>query len=137
MATFSDTWNSAYEIIPDGTEDVRLGDNRIRELKRDIRERLQIDHSWSGDGHDGEHEQITIRFGSVLPVPEALRGYLFANILGKLQYILTADEAQDVVTLETGTGLFTPTKITLSSTEPDSADDLDVGEIFIQYETES
>ena len=59
MATFSRTWNAAYEAQPADTEDVSLGATRIRNLKEDINERLSIDHSWDGDGDDGEHTKIT------------------------------------------------------------------------------
>lgn len=38
MATL--TWDAAYEALPSGSEAISLGDDRIRNLKRDIRERM-------------------------------------------------------------------------------------------------
>lgn len=37
----TDTWNSAFETSPAGEDDIGDGDNRIRELKRALRERIE------------------------------------------------------------------------------------------------
>jgi microcystin-dependent protein len=60
LTTFTRTWNPAYEATPDNSEDALLGAGRIRDLKFDIHERLDVDHSWAGDGNDGLHNQVTL-----------------------------------------------------------------------------
>lgn len=49
------TWNAAFENQPPGTESIRLGDDRIRELKIALRERLnremQFDPATASSGH--------------------------------------------------------------------------------------
>ncbi len=58
---FVNEWN---ETTPAGTETPRLGDNRIREFKSAIRERLEVEHYFYDDetGHTdvGQHKAITI-----------------------------------------------------------------------------
>jgi hypothetical protein len=49
------TWNAAFENQPPGTESIQLGDDRIRELKIALRERLnremQFDPGSASSGH--------------------------------------------------------------------------------------
>lgn len=40
----TDTWDASFEASPSGTDDVADGDNRIRELKRALRERKEKSH---------------------------------------------------------------------------------------------
>lgn len=58
---FTSTWNAAYEGLPPDSEQRSQGASRIRDLKRDIRERQEIDHSWAGDADDGKHKQATLK----------------------------------------------------------------------------
>lgn len=53
MATKSDTWN---ETTPPGTEDRRRGDNRIRDQKRDTRERVGEEHEFTATSGTGDIE---------------------------------------------------------------------------------
>jgi hypothetical protein len=46
MATISDTWNSAFEATPAGSDQFLVVDNRIREVKRAMRERITREHIW-------------------------------------------------------------------------------------------
>lgn len=57
---FVRTWNASYESIPGDTDPAKEGALRIRHLKIDIRERLDVDHSWAGDEHDGKHNKVTL-----------------------------------------------------------------------------
>lgn len=61
MTVFVNTWD---ETIPPGTESISLGDNRIREFKYAIRERLAEEHYFYQDetGHSdvGLHKKITL-----------------------------------------------------------------------------
>lgn len=38
------TWDAAYEAIPSNSEGLNLGDDRIRETKIDVRERVEVEH---------------------------------------------------------------------------------------------
>lgn len=57
---FNTPWNAAYEALPTDTEQESLGAGRIRDLKQEIRLRMQQDHSWNGDGNDGYHNKVTL-----------------------------------------------------------------------------
>ena len=60
MTTFTDTWNATFESVPaDVGEAISTGPARIRALKVAISERLEVDHSWAGDGDDGKHKWVT------------------------------------------------------------------------------
>lgn len=60
MTSFTDTWNAGYEAIPPDSENASQGAGRIRAERRDIRERLEVDHSWAGTADDGKHKFITL-----------------------------------------------------------------------------
>lgn len=51
------TWDSAYEAIPAGSEKRSLGDDRIRDLKEQIRRRVAVGHvaQHATNTHDGKH----------------------------------------------------------------------------------
>lgn len=57
---FSSTWNTAYEGLPPDSEQRSQGASRIRDFKRDVRERAEVDHSWAGDDDDGKHKQTSL-----------------------------------------------------------------------------
>lgn len=80
MTTFTRTWNTAYEAIPPNSEDARLGAQRIRELKNDIRERLDVDHSWIGDANDGYHNQVTLLALATDPNAATSVGTLYTKV---------------------------------------------------------
>src|SRR6266566_2688271 len=63
-ATFTQTWDTSYEGVPADNENISLGAARIRDLKAEIRQRMAVDHSWSGDGNDGKHQIIQMRVSS-------------------------------------------------------------------------
>ena len=50
MATFSAGWDSDFENIPKGSETPQRGDDRIRELKKAVRERVQQEHVFDPGG---------------------------------------------------------------------------------------
>ena len=52
---FAETWDATFESEPADSEGAKLGAQRIRNLKVDIRERMAIEHSWAGDANDGKH----------------------------------------------------------------------------------
>jgi hypothetical protein len=55
------TWDAAYELTPPNPQSVSQGAQRIRELKVDIRERLDLDHIMDDDDtNDGRHRVVTL-----------------------------------------------------------------------------
>jgi hypothetical protein len=54
MASFSRTWDETYENNPKGGSTIRSGDNDIRHLKVDIRERITREH-YMEDSETSEH----------------------------------------------------------------------------------
>ena len=61
MATPTVSWN---ENSPAGSDNINAGDNRIREMKTQIREVIDVDHDFpsSGQATDvGQHKQVTLQ----------------------------------------------------------------------------
>ncbi len=79
---FSRTWNAAYEAQPADTENISLGAGRIRDLKSDIQERLEIDHFHAGDAQDGEHKKLTLGAPIATPANVANKGFLYGKDVG-------------------------------------------------------
>ena len=68
---FAETWNDTFETTPAGTSSVAILDNRIRELKLNVRERLQVEHNFSthGGGSDtGTHKADVISLPGTIGV---------------------------------------------------------------------
>jgi hypothetical protein len=85
MAT--NVWN---ESTPPGSQDISLGDDRIRELKLDIRERGELEHRWNESAlRDGYHKRGSARceFGLESSRPATGRVVEAQNIdIGRLFY---------------------------------------------------
>lgn len=79
MTSFTNTWNASYESTPADSEDAALGASRIRELKSDVQERMEVDHSWAGDANDGAHKKLTMLEQGSNPTAAAGSGYLFTK----------------------------------------------------------
>ncbi|MBA3051881.1 hypothetical protein FP828_03580 [bacterium] len=68
---------------PAGTDDPSAGDDRIRELKAAIQERLAVDHYMPASGttfdnaDTGEHKKVTLRQQTSAPVPGTDKGALY------------------------------------------------------------
>lgn len=60
MTSFTRTWDAAYEALPANSQDARLGASRIREIKEDIRERMDVGHTWNGDANDGQYHRAPL-----------------------------------------------------------------------------
>ncbi len=75
------TWNTAYEAIPAVGDDARDGAQRIQDLKLDLSERLNLDHSWdpaaADDANDGYHEMVTLLEQSSAPAGKANAGRFY------------------------------------------------------------
>lgn len=60
MTVPSVSWN---ENSPAGSDNINLGDNRIREMKTQIREVIGVDHKFESSGQDadnGKHNKVTM-----------------------------------------------------------------------------
>lgn len=70
---FRTTWNTSYEATPPDSQAKSQGAQRIRELKQDIRERLEIDHIFGGmdDVDSGKHKQVTLKQLANAPATES------------------------------------------------------------------
>ena len=86
MTVFTRTWSSAYENLPAGSEDRRFGDDRMREIKADVRERLEVDHSLEGDADDGKHKKVTLLPQTATPTLETDDTALWADTDDKLYF---------------------------------------------------
>lgn len=107
MTTFTRTWDAAYETVPADSEDARLGAQRIRELKNDISERGEVDHSWAGDGNDGAHKKVTLIEQAGNPSTVANTGYLYTKDVSGITECYYMDSAGTVTQL-TSAGALNP-----------------------------
>lgn len=61
MSTPTVSWD---ETTPSGSENISLGDNRIQELKTQLREVISVDHEFANSGQTattGQHKQVTLQ----------------------------------------------------------------------------
>lgn len=72
------TWNASYESAPTDTENLSNGANRVRNLKRDIRERMELDHVMNETDSDGNHKKSTY-VETPDPAAEAGKIHLYAK----------------------------------------------------------
>lgn len=102
MTSFSRTWNAAYEAQPADTENISIGASRIRDLKTDIQERLEVDHFHAGDTDDGAHKKVD--FAAPLgadPANVANHGFLYTKDVSAKVELFWIDEDGNVVQLTT------------------------------------
>lgn len=79
----SRTWNAAYEASPPNAQDAAQGATRIRELKLDIRERLDLDHIMDEDDtDDGRHRQVCLVEQASDPGNLTNKGFLYTKDVG-------------------------------------------------------
>lgn len=87
------TWDSTYEAIPaDGDQASTLGDV-IRDLKRDIRERAEIDHDWDDTTNAGKHNQVTLQQLGAKPTSSANEGYVYQKNVGSVGELFYENES--------------------------------------------
>lgn len=48
-------WTTGFEATPSGSDSISLGDDRIRELKENIRNRMGMEHVWGPSTRDNGH----------------------------------------------------------------------------------
>ena len=101
------TWDSTFEASPADADDAKEGAGKIRDLKRDVRERLDLDHIMDDDDNDdGLHRQITFKapLGSD-PTTATNKGFLYTKDVSSVVELFWKDESGNVVQLTTGGAL--------------------------------
>lgn len=103
MTTFTRTWNTAYEALPPDSENASQGAQRIRNLRTDIRERLEVDHSYAGDTDDGAHKQVTfVDPLGAKPTQANDESYLYTKDVSATSELFYEDESGNEVQLTVG-----------------------------------
>ena len=96
--------------VPAGSEDPKLGDNRIRELARAVAEILNKDHyigvnGGSGTGYNedaaGEHNKVTLR-ATTKPTAVASKGFVYGKDVGGKIELFYEDEDGTEIQITTG-----------------------------------
>lgn len=97
--------------VPAGSEDPKLGDNRIRELAAAVAELLAVDHYMGDDGGAGagynedaagEHAKVTLRVGSA-PTSEANKGHIYAkDVSGKAELFYKDEDGDEIQITKAG-----------------------------------
>jgi len=91
--------------LPADPDDLSEGAERIRHVKSDVQERLEVDHRMAGDANDGEHKKLTMPALTAPGTPAAGKLYLYYD---------TADSALKVMRSD-GVAIF----LTNSTSQPD------------------
>ncbi len=87
------TWNATFETLPADSDDISDGASRIRDLKKAISERAEIDHNWNGGVDDGKHKQVT--FGAPLGTKPTLttdEGAIYTKTVSGISELFFEDE---------------------------------------------
>lgn len=91
------SWN---ESTPAGGDSINAGDNRIRELKTQIREVIDVDHDFpsSGSAADvGQHKKVTLQEQADLGTGATGKTYLGGQtVSGKPELVYTDEDDNDV-----------------------------------------
>lgn len=99
---FTRTWDAAYKALPADNEDASQGAQRIRHLKEDISERLEVDHSWAGDSNDGKHNQVTLIEQASDPANAANTGFTYTKDVGGVTELFYEDSSGNVTQITVG-----------------------------------
>ena len=106
---FSRNWDTSYETSPSSSGNISSGDDRIREMKTDIRERIDIDHYMDESGTQadhGEHRKVTFHEPLTSdPTPGTDKGALYIKDVNSKAELVFQDEDDNVVQLTSQGGL--------------------------------
>jgi hypothetical protein len=103
MSVPSTSWN---ESSPAGSDALNAGDNRIREMKTQIREVIDVDHKFASSGSDADngcHDQVTLLEKADLgtgAVGKTILGSQTVSAKGELVY--TDEDDTDIVLTKGG-----------------------------------
>jgi len=91
--------------VPAGSDDPKLGDNRIRELARAVAEILNKDHYIGADGGSGtgynedaagEHNKVTLR-ATTKPTAVASKGFVYGkDVSGKIELFYEDEDGTEI-----------------------------------------
>lgn len=99
MTVFTRTWDAAYEAIPADVDNASEGAARIRNLKSDIQERMEVDHHHAGDTDDGAHKKITLKTPIADPSNVANTGFLYLKDVSAKVELHWQDEDGNILVL--------------------------------------
>lgn len=94
MTVFTRTWNGAYEASPANTQAAAQGAQRIRELKIDIRERMEVDHIYgTGSVDEGAHNFVHLKEQGSAPGGAADYGVMYSKDVSGVTELFYKDSA--------------------------------------------
>ena len=103
---YTTTWDAANEAAPANTDVVSSGDDKIRELKVSIRERIAKDHYMDIAGTDadhGEHQKITFQSQIAKPTNVANKGFLYIkDVSAKAELHWEDEDANEIALTSAG-----------------------------------
>jgi hypothetical protein len=93
------------ETAPAGGANLAEGDDRIRELKTQIREVVDIDHKFDSSGQDadmGKHTQITMLLSGADPTAVAGEMFLYQKLTGGINEFFIRDDVGNIIQVTDG-----------------------------------
>lgn len=109
-------WDAAYEAVPADTDLANTLGDVVRDLKRDIRERAEIDHDWDDTTNAGKHNKVTLQEQGADPGTVANEGFVYTKDVGGVTELFYKDSAGTVKQLTTAGFLnFTAQDLTLDN----------------------
>ena len=100
---FTKTWD---ESTPAAGEDISTGDDKIRELKYAVRERLAVDHeadaTEAGNDFIGDHKKATFHVQAAAPTAVANTGILYTKDVTAVAELHFIDESSNEIQITTG-----------------------------------
>lgn len=94
--------NAIDPNVPAGSEDPKLGDNRIRKLAAGVAEEQNVDHYMGTDGGAGtgynedaagEHKKVTLRVQTSKPTAASGKGFIYAKTVSGVVELFYEDQA--------------------------------------------
>lgn len=95
------TWDGAYEAVPADTDLANTLGDVIRDLKRDIRERAEIDHDWDDVTNAGQHKKVSLQEQAADPATVANLGYVYSKDVAGITELFYMDSAGTVKQITT------------------------------------
>lgn len=92
---FTRVWNATYNSLPEDDDDALEGASRIRHTRVDVKERLEVDHHWDGDDHDGKHKKVTFRASAADPSLLADEIAIYGKVVGTKTELFFKPEGAD------------------------------------------
>lgn len=91
------------ETDPADSDNISQGAQEIRDAKRDVRERCEVDHVWNVDTtHDGKHNSVTLRVQASDPTNTNSEFQLYSKDVSAKAELFMQDEDDNVLQLTSG-----------------------------------